>query len=300
MSESAKDSILITGASSGFGLLASVECARRGLRVFASMRDLGKAGRLDEAVAKAGLAVEKVRLDVTKPQSIADAVGEVVKKAGRIDVLVNNAGFGMAGALEDLTLDELREQFETNFFGVAALIQAVLPAMRERRSGRIINVSSIGGRVAMPVMSAYNSSKFAVEGLSESLRHEVRPFGVWVSLIEPGTFRTDIFDKNRRVAKRAHDPASPYFAFTEQMEAVVNERVARSKADPKDVARLIARVATAKRPRLRYLVGREARGMAIAKGLLPFGVLERAIDRTLTPRGAQSRGTISPRKNALD
>jgi NAD(P)-dependent dehydrogenase (short-subunit alcohol dehydrogenase family) len=279
MDEPSKETVLITGAGSGFGLLASIECARRGLRVFASMRDLGKAARLDEAAAKAQISIEKVRLDVTQAQSIADAVGEVVKQTGRIDVLVNNAGFGMAGALEDLTLDELREQLETNFFGVAALTKAVLPAMRERRHGRIINVSSMGGRFATPGFSAYCASKFAVEGLSESLRHELRPFGIWVSLVEPGMFKTDIFDKNRRVAKRAFDPASPYYAFTKQMESVAEKLLARSKADPEDVARVIARAATVKRPRLRYLVGRDARGQVMAKALLPFGIIEGAVDR---------------------
>jgi NAD(P)-dependent dehydrogenase (short-subunit alcohol dehydrogenase family) len=272
---------LVTGAGSGFGLLSCVELAKRGLRVFGSMRDLGRSGKLDDAAREAGVTVEKVRLDVTDAKSIAAAVAEVTARAGRVDVLVNNAGFGMAGFLEDLTLDELREQFETNFFGVVAVTKAVLPQMRERRSGRIINISSINGRFATPGLSAYSSSKWAVEGLSESLRHEMRPYGVQVVIVEPGTFKTEIFEKNRRVAKRAFDPASPYFERTKQMERVVEKLLANRKADPRDVARTVARVATIKKPRLRYLVGKDAHGQAIAKALLPFAAVETAVARYL-------------------
>jgi NAD(P)-dependent dehydrogenase (short-subunit alcohol dehydrogenase family) len=272
---------LVTGASSGFGLLTSIELARRGSRVFATMRDLNKAERLDSAAHAAGVAVEKLALDVARAASVRAAVDEALARAGRIDVLVNNAGFGMGGALEELDDAELREQFETNFFGVVAMTKAVLPGMRERRQGRIINVSSIGGLVASPGMSAYCASKFAVEGLSESLRYEVAPFGVSVILVEPGTFKTDIFGPNRRVAKRARDPQSPYYAMNKQMSAFVQKMVARSTADPMDVARTIAHAATTPRPRLRYLVGRDARAQKIAKTILPSSVIELAMARVM-------------------
>jgi NAD(P)-dependent dehydrogenase (short-subunit alcohol dehydrogenase family) len=270
---------LVTGASSGFGLLAAVELGRRGLRVFASMRDLKRAERLDEQAREASVTVDKVQLDVTSEASLTAAIAEVERRAGRIDVLVNNAGFGMGGFFEDVALAELREQFETNFFGLVALTKAVVPGMRERRSGCIINVSSIGGRVALPGMSAYCASKFAVEGLSESLRHELRPFGVHVVLVEPGTFKTDIFDRNRRVAARMNDPASPYYERSKQMERVVDDMVGRSKADPNAVARVIADAATAEHPRLRYLVGVDAHGEAIARALFPFSWLEAGVAR---------------------
>jgi NAD(P)-dependent dehydrogenase (short-subunit alcohol dehydrogenase family) len=273
--------VLVTGAGSGFGLLSCVELARRGLRVFGSMRDVARGGRLDEAARAAGVTVDKVTLDVTSEPSIAAAVADVTARAGRIDVLVNNAGFGMGGFLEDLSMAELREQFETNFFGVAATTKAVLPAMRERGSGRIVNVSSIGGRFATPGLSAYCSSKWAVEGLSESLRHELKPFGIAVVIVEPGTFKTDIFERNRRVAKRASDPSSPYYERTRKFERMVEALLADRKADPRDVARAIARAATIKRPRLRYLVGKDAHGQAIAKSLLPFSAIESAVARYL-------------------
>ncbi len=272
---------LITGASSGFGLLSAVELARRGFRVFASMRDPGKRTRLDDAAAAAKVTVEIVHLDVTDDVSVKAAVREVEAKAGRIDVLVNNAGFGLGGFFEDLEIAELREQFETNFFGVARVTQAVLPAMRQRRAGKIINVSSIGGRMANPGLSAYCASKFAVEGLSESLRLELLPFGVHVVLVEPGSFKTDIFDKNARRAKRSSDPGSPYYASSQKLERVVEKMLARSTADPQDVANVIARAATAKKPRLRWLVGKDAKAQRIASQVLPSGVMEKMILRVV-------------------
>jgi NAD(P)-dependent dehydrogenase (short-subunit alcohol dehydrogenase family) len=267
---------LVTGASSGFGLLASVELARRGLRVFASMRDLGKQTRLIDAARGAGVEVETVALDVTREPSIRAAVEHIAERTGGggVDVLVNNAGFGLAGFFEDVDLAEFREQFETNFFGVIATTQTVLPHMRAQRRGRVINVSSIAGRLANPGMSAYCSSKWALEGLSESLRLELRPLGIDVVLIEPGTFKTDIFDRNRRVATRALDPASPNFRRAKRLEAFVDKLLARNHQDPADVARAIAHAATTRSPRLRYVVGRDARGEALGKAALPYRAVE--------------------------
>lgn len=277
MSAGASPVALVTGASSGFGLLTCLELAHAGHRVFAGLRDLSRAQALEDAAHKEQLVVEKVRLDVTQPESIDAAVAEIHAKAGQIDVLVNNAGFGMAGFLEDLDMSEIREQYETNFFGVVAVTKAVLPGMRARAAGRIINVSSIGGRVATPGLSAYCSSKFAVEGLSESLRYELKPLGIHVTLVEPGTYKTDIFGRSRRQARRSLDPASPYHKRTKHMEALVEKILARSNADPRDVARAILRAATAKRPRLRYLVGKDARGEALAKAVVPEGLFEAAV-----------------------
>ncbi|HEU5055205.1 MAG TPA: SDR family NAD(P)-dependent oxidoreductase, partial [Kofleriaceae bacterium] len=199
--------------------------------------------------------------------------------AGGVDVLVNNAGYGLGGSVEDLSMEELREQFETNFFGLVAVTKRVLPGMRERRHGRIINVSSIAGRVALPGVSAYNASKFAVEGFSESMRHELLPFEVYVSLVEPGTFRTDIFDRNRRIAARASDPSSAWAEMTRKISAIVDSRVEKSTADPRDVARVIADIATAARPRLRYLVGRDAVAQRLIARILPDRLWETAVGR---------------------
>ncbi len=270
---------LVTGASSGFGLLTSIELARRGFSVYASMRALARADRLRAAADQAGVAIEIVELDVARADSVDRVASEVERAAGRIDVLVNNAGFGFGGAVEDLSMEELREQFETNFFGLVALTKAVLPGMRRRRRGHIINVSSIGGRIAVPGLSAYCASKFAVEGFSESLRHELLPFHVYVSLVEPGTFPTDIFERNRRIAARAHDPGSPWYDFTRRMEQKVDRRAGRSTADPRRVAHLIADIAGSARPRLRYLVGRDARAENVLARVLPGRLWESAVAR---------------------
>ena len=270
---------LVTGASSGFGLLATLELAQAGFRVHATMRDPGKRGRLDEAVRAAGGAVaERVsvsRLDVTDAASIDEAL----RAAGPVDVLVNNAGYGLGGLFEDVSMPELREQMETNFFGVAATMMAVIPGMRERRRGRIINVSSIAGRLGEPGMSAYCASKWAVEGLSEAVRFELLRDGVFVVLVEPGSFRTDIFGPNKRIAARAADPSSPNYELTARAQAVIDRMIDRSTANPRDVARVILRAATAKRPRLRYLVGKDARLGAAAKALLPPRLMEYAVGK---------------------
>jgi NAD(P)-dependent dehydrogenase (short-subunit alcohol dehydrogenase family) len=276
---------LVSGASSGFGLLTSIELARRGLAVFASVRDLGRADRLRAAAAEAAVSVEVIELDVSRSDSISRAVAEVERAAGKVDVLVNNAGYGIGGSVEDLSLAELREQFETNFFGLVELTKAVLPGMRERRRGRIINVSSVNGRIAVPGLSAYCASKFAVEGFSESLRHELLPFGVQVSLVEPGTYRTDIFDRNRRVAARTRDPSSPWYEISRRMEALVDRRVERATADPGQVARVIADIAQAPRPRLRYLVGRDARTESLLARILPARLWEAAVGRATGMQG---------------
>lgn len=270
---------LVTGCSSGFGLLAAVELAKSGFRVFATLRDLGRRERLDEAARAAGVTLDVMALDVLDEEQIAATVRKLDLSSG-LEVLVNNAGIAIAGFAYDLDLDEIRSQFETNFFAPVALTKAFLPGMIERRRGRIINVSSLNGRVAMPGVSAYSASKFALEGWTEALRIEIAPFGLHASLIEPGTYRTDIFDRNRNDARKMRDPSSPYAPIVSEMEAVVQERVESSKADPGEVARAIRAAATAKRPRLRYLVGNDARAVSLIERALPADWWEALVART--------------------
>jgi NAD(P)-dependent dehydrogenase (short-subunit alcohol dehydrogenase family) len=265
-------SVLISGCSSGFGMLTAATLAKSGFRVFATMRNLDKRGRLDETLAKAGAQAEVLALDVTSAESIDAAVAAVLERAGRIDALVNNAGSAIGGFVEDVSLEEYRRQMETNFFGLVALTKAVLPHMRRRRSGRIVNLSSIGGRVANPGLSAYVASKFAVEGFSESLALEADFFGVRVVLIEPGTFKTEIFESNKGMAAATKDPASPYFAVTQALEKKVNELVARHGADPQQVADAILHALTTPRPKLRYLVGTDAKLQAAIHSLGGFAL----------------------------
>jgi NAD(P)-dependent dehydrogenase (short-subunit alcohol dehydrogenase family) len=251
--------VLVTGCSSGFGMLAAVSLAKSGWRVFATMRDPAKRGRLDAALAQAGASAEVLALDVTNQASIDACVAQAMASAGRIDALVNNAGIGIGAFVEDLTLDDIRRQFETNFFGLVAMTKAVLPHMRAAQSGRIVNISSIGGRTTNAILSAYNASKYAVEGFSESLSFETQLFGVDVVLIEPGTFKTEIFEANRQIAPGARNPASPYFEATRALEAQIDKLYARAAGDPQKVADAIVHALTVAKPKMRYLVGTDAK-----------------------------------------
>jgi NAD(P)-dependent dehydrogenase (short-subunit alcohol dehydrogenase family) len=272
--------VLITGASSGFGLLASLELAKAKFKVIATMRDLARRGPLDQAAVAQNLAVhlDIRQLDVTHFDSIARFMEGVVRDYGRIDVLINNAGFAVAGFAEDVTLDELRLQFETNFFGAVAMTKAVLPIMRCQRSGHIMQISSIAGVHGSYSVSSYSASKHALEGWSESLRMEVDPLGIKVVLIEPGSFQTDIWTRGVVMGKQAIQDTSPNFQRSLRMRKRVE---AIPKADPAEVARVIARVAQDPNPKLRYLVGRDARTQLIMKRLLPWKWYEKVIKNFL-------------------
>lgn len=269
---------LVTGSSSGIGLLTTVELARAGFRVVASMRDPGRRQRLDEAAAKAGVAarIDVRRLDITEFDLIPSFVAQLERDYGRLDVLVNNAGFAVAGFAEDLLLEELRQQFETNFFGQVAVTKAVLPLMRRQRAGQIILVSSIGGRVSAPVIGAYDASKFALEGWGESLRIETRALGIRVVLVEPGSFQTDIWQRNVRVGSYAMDRSSPNHERAGRFSEMVKKV---RKADPLPVARLIARIAQNPNPRLRYRVGFDAHLQFWLHSLLPWKIYEKLVVR---------------------
>jgi NAD(P)-dependent dehydrogenase (short-subunit alcohol dehydrogenase family) len=272
---------LVTGASSGFGLLTSIELAKAGFRVVATMRDLGRRERLDQAVAAAGAAAKvdvralDVRaLDVTKFDTIPGFVDGVVADYGRLDVLVNNAGFAVAGFAEDIKLDELRMQFETNFFGAVAMTKAVLPTMRRQRSGHIIQVSSIVGLQGAVTVSSYSASKHALEGWSESLRMEVHSLGIQVVLVEPGSFQTDIWTRGAVMGEQATKQTSPNIQRSLRMRSVVEKL---PKADPIVVARLIVAIAQNPNPKLRYLAGRDAKFQLAMKRILPWKWYEKVI-----------------------
>jgi|SRR5579859_371085 len=267
---------VMTGSSSGFGLLASVELAKAGFRVVATMRELARRERLDQAAAAAGVGnkLDVRRLDVRDFDSMAAFVDGVVHDHGRIDVLVNNAGFAVAGFAEDITIDELRLQFETNFFGAVAMTKAVLPVMRRQGSGHIIQVSSIAGVHGSISVSSYAASKHALEGWSESLRMEVNSLGIKVALVEPGSFDTGIWTANAVMGKEAVKQTSPNFQRSLKMRSVIKKI---PKADPIAVARVIAAVAQDPNPKLRYMVGRDAKTQLVMKRLLPWKWWEKII-----------------------
>jgi NAD(P)-dependent dehydrogenase (short-subunit alcohol dehydrogenase family) len=271
---------LVTGASGGFGLLTVLELAGNGYRVAAGIRSLSGATGLLAHAGKLNLTarIHVVLMDVTDEQAVTDAAADITARWGRIDLLVNNAGFALGGFTEDIPAAEWRRQMDTNFFGLVSVTRAVLPAMRARGCGMIINISSISGRVGFPGFGPYSASKHAVEGFSESLRLELLPFGIRVVLVEPGSYKTAIWQKG--FDGLSGPPDSPYRSQLKKVLAY-SRRTSDQAADPREVAKLIAAIARKKRPRLRYPIGRGIQLTLWAKALLPWRWFERIIARTL-------------------
>ena len=246
---------LVTGSSSGIGFETSLALARNGFHTFATMRDLGKDEKIKQIIEKEALNIEILELDVDSEESVNSAINMVMEKKGQIDVLINNAGYGMWGTVEDVSIDEFKEQFETNFFAIIRLIHKIAPIMRNQGSGNIVNVSSVAGRIGFPVSPAYISSKFALEGLSESLRFELMPFGVNVIIIEPGVIKTNFFDSMKLAEKVQQD--STYKEITEKVISGV-KMMAEMGTHPKEVADMIIKAINDEKPLPRYVVGNDA------------------------------------------
>jgi NAD(P)-dependent dehydrogenase (short-subunit alcohol dehydrogenase family) len=245
--------VLVTGSSSGIGLATALHFGRLGDEVYAGVRNLSTATELAGAIEAEKLAIRPITLDVDDPASVTRAVGEVLARSGRVDVLVNNAGIGGGGPIEDVPVDWVKSLFETNYLGAIRMIQAVLPGMRGRRSGAIVNVSSIAGRLAIAGHGHYSAVKHALEAVSEALAQEVQAFGIRVAIVEPGVVVTPIFTK----AKRFADPGSPYAVHVHRLLLFYQMQM-KTPSQPADVARVIHEAVTAKEPRLRYLVGDDA------------------------------------------
>jgi len=245
---------LVTGSSSGIGFETALALARENYFTYASMRNTDKAGKIQEIAKKENLNLEVIELDVDKEESIKSAVKKIQEQKGRIDVLVNNAGYGLFGCVEDITIDDLKAQFETNFFGIVRLIQEIAPIMRKMGSGIIVNVSSVAGRIGFPGTPAYISSKFALEGLSECMRYELSPFGIKTIIIEPGVIKTDFFS-SMKVAKGK--PDSPYKEITEKVMNGV-KMMSEMGTMPDEVAKTIIKAIQTEEPLPRYIVGTDA------------------------------------------
>jgi NAD(P)-dependent dehydrogenase (short-subunit alcohol dehydrogenase family) len=256
---------VVTGSSSGIGLATSLALARNGYLTYATMRNLAKRDSVQSTAEKQHLSIRTVQLDVTDENSVKNAIQSILSESGRIDLLVNNAGYGLTGALEDIRIDEIRALYETNLFGVIRVTQAVLPTMRKQGSGRIINISSGAGRIGYPGGSAYVSSKFALEGLSESMAYEIEQFGIRTVLVEPGFVRTN-FGENIVITKKTQDPNSPYSQMMMQMKSSsYRRRMIENASDADLVASVVVEAATAKEPNLRYLAGKDVQQMVAAK-----------------------------------
>ncbi len=271
---------IVTGASSGFGMRASVRLAEKGFRVIAAMRQPEKRGELVQLAESRNVAdyIEVCRMDVTDRASIGEAVKTALRRHGRIDVLVNNAGYALGGFVEEVEPEAWRAQFETNVFGAVAVVQAVLPHMRSQGNGTIINIGSVSGRISFPGFGPYAASKFAVEGFSEALRLEMKPYGVRVALIEPGSYPTGIWDKGFGMFRM--NERSPYRSYLEKVLGFARQS-ASSNSDPWEVADLIARIAVMKRPKFRHPIGKGTRMLIAAKTLLPWVWIEKIIMRAL-------------------
>ncbi len=253
---------VVTGTSTGIGFATALHFARHRHQVVATMRDLAKAGPLQDAARAEGLPLVVRELDVTRADSIARAVAATVAGEGPIDVLVNNAGIGGATPLELTPEAEHRAMFETNYWGAIRMIQAVLPSMRERRTGCIVNVTSIAGRVATPNQIAYSASKHALAAASEALAHEVHAFGIRVAIIEPGVVQTAIFENSAGATR--YDKTSPYRQIMRRNGKLFAAGF-RNPGQPEAVAEAIYEAVTTERPRLRYPVGVDALGLAAGR-----------------------------------
>lgn len=253
---------LVTGSSSGIGFETSLRFAQTGIYTYASMRNLSKSDEILGYARKDSLPLKILRLDVADEESISEAIDKIISEKGRIDIVVNNAGYSLLGPLEQLHINEIKEEFETNFFGIIKLIQSVLPMMRKQGYGRIINISSLAGRIGFPLSSAYVSSKFALEGLVESFRYEVQPYGILVSLIEPGVIRTNFVNnmklgKNVITSSNSGNDDSPYVEIIQKRISAFKPRFEKGSS-ASEVADMVLQAVTSDNPKARYLVGEDA------------------------------------------
>jgi NAD(P)-dependent dehydrogenase (short-subunit alcohol dehydrogenase family) len=266
--------VLITGASSGVGQSTARLLSRRGYKVFGTSRN--------PAIADTIPGVEMLPLDVRADDSVRACVEAVFSLAGRIDVLINNAGYELAGAVEELTAEDTRAQFETNFFGVIRMVSAVLPLMRRQGSGHIINVGSLAGVSSIPFLGIYSASKFALEGYTEALRHEVKPFNIRVSLTEAGFLKTPMMN-HRQIAANRITEYDPW-----RQRALDAIRADEEKAPGSEVvAEALLEIISSKTPRLRYPIGQQAKSVTRLRRFLPAGLFEQGVRRTFSLDKAQ-------------
>lgn len=283
--------VLVTGCSTGIGRAIAVRLAAHGWPVYATAR------RPDTIEDLAARGCHLLRVDVCDEISMCSAVAQVEAAEGAVGVLVNNAGYGVEGAVEEVPLDELRRQFETNLFGPVRLAQLALPGMRRQGWGKIVNVSSVGGRITIPGGSAYHASKHALEAFSDALRFEVAGFGIDVIVIEPGAIRSRWVDTAVAGMGRRRDPLSPYAAFGEavasRLRGAHDGLLALTAAGPEAVARVVERAITARRPRTRYAVPATAGLFIVSRRWLPDRAWDAAMRRMLPTPGSSVRGARS-------
>ena len=270
---------VVTGSSSGIGLETSLALAREGYHTFASMRNVSKATDLEEIAKRENLPIDIIELDVDKEESIVAAIKKIVDDSGRIDVLINNAGYGQFGCTEDVSIEEFRKQFETNFFSIVRIIQEICPIMRKQNSGKIINISSVAGRMGLPGSPAYISSKFALEGLGECLRYELGQFGIKTTLIEPGVIKTNFFD-SMKIPESKTDPK--YKELTDHILSGLKMMV-QMGTEPVQVSQVIMKALHDDEMLPRYVVGTDAAMFMEAKKMKTDLEFEKYMSKELFP-----------------
>jgi len=267
--------ILISGVSSGFGNVTAKYLAQKGCWVFGTSRTPEKVMLPNTETEKWPGSLEIIKMDVNYANSISEGIKKIIERTGRLDVVVNNAGYGLAGSIEDTTLREAKDQFNTNFFGVHEVCRQVIPIMRKQQSGYIINISSLAGLVGLPFQAFYSASKYAIEGYTEALRIEVKTFGIKVSLIEPGDFRTSLTEHRHITRSSQSDPVYQN-RFKESLKAV--EEAERKGDSPEKMARLVERIINTDAPRLRYRIGPSSTLVGL-KHFIPERIVETMITR---------------------
>ncbi|MFL6406862.1 MAG: SDR family oxidoreductase [Nitrososphaeraceae archaeon] len=264
---------LVTGSSTGIGFETSIIFARNGFHTYATMRKLegGKSENITNVAKNENIPLQVIQLDVDSDHSVLDAVNTIMRERGRIDIVINNAGYALAGPFEETSMEEIRAQFETNFFGAVRVMQAVIPIMRDQKSGKIVNITSMGGRIAVPLDSVYHGTKFALEGLSESLQYELASFGIKIILIEPGAVGSN-FWKNLKIASKTlnHDDNNNNNSYSPYQQIVNNvsesfRKMEQNTTPPSEVAKVILQAVQASSPDFRYIVGKDAAMILEAK-----------------------------------
>lgn len=266
---------VVTGSSSGIGYETSLLLARNQITTYATMRSMSKSDGLREIASKENIPLNVAQLDVNSDSSVNDAINNIVKENDRIDVLVNNAGYDLFGSLEESSLEEIKQQFETNVFGVMRTTKAVIPTMRKQGNGTIVNISSVGGTVGLlPFSTAYHGSKFAIEGFTESLRQELADFNINIVLIEPGSISSNFVD-NIKTAKGFDPNKSPYAKMVQQVFQGYESISSAYSSHPSKVAQAILNVLNSSNPELRNPVGKDAESIFKARAELSDRELEK-------------------------
>ncbi|MDG5789528.1 SDR family oxidoreductase [Evansella sp. AB-P1] len=276
-----KKIVFITGTSSGFGSLTTLQLAKEGYYVIATMRNISKKSSLLKKANELNVEnnIEVMQLDVTNQDQINKSVEKVIDRFGKIDILINNAGYCLGGISECIPVSDWRDQFETNFFSIVALTNTILPIMRERRDGKIINIGSISGRLGLPGLGPYASSKFALEGYCESLRFEVMPFQISVSLVEAGSYKTNIWEKGLQNINRVNSIKE----YNDYINSLYNnaKKTAQQAADPMEVIQTIIKICRSEKPKFRYPVGKGVKATLLLKSILPFSFIEWIIKKRI-------------------